>query len=85
MANSSAPDRPAEKSAMKESFADTNTSAHDVTLGEIHEVDPVSAKRILRKIDKRILICCLITYTLNFVDKTLLGYAAIFGIIKSTV
>ncbi|RDW56661.1 hypothetical protein BP6252_14074 [Coleophoma cylindrospora] len=71
-------------STTKETFSETYASPYDVTAGEVHEIDPAMAKRIVRKIDKRILICCLITYTLNFIDKTLLGYSAIFGIIQST-
>lgn len=57
----------------------------DVAPGEVFDIDPIWAKKVVRKIDKRILVCCMITYTLNFVDKTLVGYSAIFGIITSTV
>ena len=62
-----------------------NIKEFDVASGSVEDIDPVFAKRVLRKIDRRVLVCCLITYTFNFIDKTLLGYGAIFGIIKSTV
>ena len=73
------------KSDPKETVVNSETKGTDVSQGEIHDVDPVWVKSVVRKIDKRIVICCLITYTLNFIDKTLLGYSAMFGNIKSTV
>jgi hypothetical protein len=71
---------------LKDTTASLTQSTGDVAFGEMHEeIDPVWAKKVIRKIDKRILLCCLITYTMNFVDKTLLGQSAIFGIIQSNV
>lgn len=71
--------------SVTESISNIHATTHNSALEEVPQFDHATTKRIVRKIDKRILICCLITYTLNFVDKTLLGYSAIFGIIKSTV
>jgi len=75
----------AEHDSSKEASKLPYSSATDVVHGEVTDVDPVKEKQLLLKVDRRILVCCLITYTLNFIDKTLLGYAAIFGIIQSTV
>lgn len=69
----------------KASIAPQSPLATDVASGELHDVDPVWAKQVIRKIDKRIIVCCMITWTMNFIDKILLGQSAIFGIIQSTV
>lgn len=45
-----------------------------------HEADAVLAKRVLRKIDWRLLPLMFITYNLNFMDKTILSSAAVFGL-----
>lgn len=37
-------------------------------------------KRILRQIDRRILLIMFLTYNLNFIDKTILSSAAVFGL-----
>lgn len=39
----------------------------------------------LRKIDLRLISLLFITYNLNFIDKTILGSAAVFGLGKDTV
>ncbi|KAL3418652.1 putative vitamin H transporter [Phlyctema vagabunda] len=44
-------------------------------------VDPVLSKKVLRKIDMYILPFLCITYGLQFLDKTSLGYSSVFGII----
>lgn len=38
------------------------------------------AKRVIRKIDMRILVMMFVTYNLNFMDKTILSSAAVFGL-----
>jgi hypothetical protein len=48
---------------------------------EVHDVSPYTkalAKRVIRKIDLRILVIMFITYNLNFMDKTILSSAAVF-------
>lgn len=62
----------------------SHNAATDVVAGEIHDVDPAWAKKVVRKIDKRIVLCCMMTFTMNFIDKILLGQSAIFGIREST-
>jgi MFS family permease len=46
------------------------------------QVDPVSSKRVLKKIDLHILPFLCITYALQFIDKTSLAYSSVYGIIK---
>ena len=43
------------------------------------------AKRVLRKIDWRIIPLMFITYNLNFMDKTILSSASVFGLREDTV
>lgn len=55
----------------------------DVAQEEIQELSPYTkalAKRVLRKIDTRILLIMFITYNLNFMDKTILSSASVFGL-----
>jgi hypothetical protein len=50
---------------------------------EVQDVSPYTkalAKRVLRKIDLRILVIMFVTYNLNFMDKTILSSAAVFGL-----
>jgi hypothetical protein len=50
---------------------------------EVQNVSPYTqalAKRVLRKIDTRILAIMFVTYNLNFMDKTILSSAAVFGL-----
>ncbi|KAF4633548.1 hypothetical protein G7Y89_g4580 [Cudoniella acicularis] len=44
-------------------------------------VDPILSKKVLRKIDLYILPFLCVTYGLQFLDKTSLGYSSVFGII----
>lgn len=43
------------------------------------------AKRVLRKIDWRLIPLMFITYNLNFMDKTILSSASVFGLREDTV
>ena len=43
------------------------------------------AKRVLRKIDRRLVPLLFITYMLNFMDKTILSSASVFGLRHDTV
>lgn len=45
-----------------------------------HEIDNATARRIIRKIDWHILPLLFITYVFNFMDKTILSSAAVFGL-----
>jgi hypothetical protein len=50
---------------------------------ETQDVSPYTialAKRVVRKIDLRILVIMFVTYNLNFMDKTILSSAAVFGL-----
>ncbi|KAK4870069.1 hypothetical protein LT330_005123 [Penicillium expansum] len=49
-----------------------------------HEVASLQRSRILRKLDLRILPMMLITYGLQFLDKALLGYAAVYSMREDT-
>lgn len=64
------------------------TSFADVAVAEQpDDVSPATkqlAKRVLRKIDMRILVIMFITYNFNFIDKTILSSAAVFGMRTDT-
>lgn len=48
-------------------------------------VDDAMAKRVLRKIDMRLIPLLFVTYMLNFMDKTILSSASVFGLREDTV
>lgn len=57
--------------------------ATDIGQEEVEELSPYTkalAKRVIRKIDMRILAIMFVTYNLNFMDKTILSSAAVFGL-----
>ncbi|KAK1702779.1 hypothetical protein BDP67DRAFT_421455, partial [Colletotrichum lupini] len=45
-------------------------------------LDAAESRSILAKLDRRILPFLCITYALQFIDKTSLGYSSVYGIIK---
>ncbi|TVY54412.1 putative transporter [Lachnellula cervina] len=50
---------------------------------EVQDISPYTkalAKRVTRKIDLRILVIMFVTYNLNFMDKSILSSAAVFGL-----
>ncbi|KAF2807901.1 MFS general substrate transporter [Mytilinidion resinicola] len=47
-------------------------------------LDEAASKKVLRKIDLYILPFLCITYALQFIDKTSLGYSSVYGIFKDT-
>jgi hypothetical protein len=49
------------------------------------DADIAMAKRVLRKIDWRLIPVLFVTYTLNFMDKTILSSASVFGLSANTV
>lgn len=53
--------------------------------GPSGSVDAAMAKRILRKIDMRLIPLLFVTYMLNFMDKTILSSASVFGLQDDTV
>lgn len=53
--------------------------------GHHHAIDAAFAKRVVRKIDMRLVPLLFITYGLNFMDKTILSSASVFGLRNDTV
>lgn len=64
--------------AAPEEVVDSESTRH-------HGVDAALAKRVLRKIDMRLIPLLFITYGLNFMDKTILSSASVFGLRDDTV
>ncbi|KAL9107025.1 MAG: hypothetical protein Q9227_008061 [Pyrenula ochraceoflavens] len=48
------------------------------------EIDPGEAKRVLRKIDLRIMPILFLTYLLQYLDKNGINYASVYGLKKGT-
>ena len=47
-------------------------------------LDPQEAKRVLRKIDRRVLPVLIVIYLLQYLDKNGINYAAVYGLEKDT-
>jgi MFS family permease len=56
------------------------TEIPEVEIRYVNANDEALAKRVLRKIDSRVLIIMIVTYGLNFMDKFILSTAAVFGL-----
>lgn len=50
-----------------------------------NELDPASIKRLVRKIDRRILPILFFTFVFNFVDKIVLSSASVYGMTDDIV
>lgn len=48
------------------------------------EIDPLEAKEVLRKIDRRILSILMVTYILQYLDKNCVNIASVYGLKKDT-
>ena len=59
--------------------------AHEQPAQHVGGPDNDMAKRVLRKIDWRLLPLMFITYNFNFMDKTILSSASVFGLREDTV
>ena len=48
------------------------------------ELDPVEAKRVLQKVDRRILPILIVIYLLQYLDKNGINYASVYGLEDGT-
>lgn len=48
------------------------------------EVDPQEAKRVLRKIDIRLMPILFVTYMLQYLDKNSINFSSVYGLQKGT-
>lgn len=62
-----------------------NTAVTDPDAEIESEEDEAISKRVLCKIDFRLMSLLWVTYNLNFMDKTILSSAAVFGLEEDTV
>ncbi|RKU45123.1 hypothetical protein DL546_003690 [Coniochaeta pulveracea] len=61
-------------------MGENNESAPvDVVVDDVHVTDDMGA-RVLRKIDRRLIPLLFVTYMFNFMDKTILSSASVFGL-----
>ena len=65
--------------------ATTRVPQDEAHVSEHNGNDEALAKRVLRKIDWRLIPLMFITYNLNFMDKTILSSASVFSLQEDTV
>lgn len=75
-------DPPPEKPAIAIKDETGNLAALALAHGAV--VDPEASRKVLRKIDMYILPFLCITYALQFIDKTSLGYSSVYGLLTDT-
>ena len=63
----------------------TSLDAAATTALEANNDGAAMARRVLRKVDFRLIPLLFITYMLNFMDKTILSSASVFGLSSDTV
>lgn len=51
---------------------------------EATDVDPAEARRVLRKIDVHILPLLMVTYCLQYLDKSSINFASVYGLKEGT-
>lgn len=73
-------DGPAEKFPITTTIKDETGNLAALALAH-GAVDPEASRKVLQKIDMYILPFLCITYALQFIDKTSLGYSSVYGII----
>jgi MFS family permease len=69
---------------MDDSERGTQVAQPQQPIIEVDGGDKEMAKRVLRKIDWRLIPLMFITYNLNFMDKTILSSASVFGLREDT-
>lgn len=62
-----------------------NSLPEQAAVQAVEQHEDEIAKRVLRKIDWRLIPLMFITYNLNFMDKTILSSASVFGLREDTV
>lgn len=63
--------------------AEASTASEDAALEQ--QAHHAVGKRVLRKIDMRVVPLMFTTYMFNFMDKTILSSASVFGLSDDTV
>ena len=51
---------------------------------DAHDIDPVEARRVLRIIDLRLLPILMMTYMLQYLDKSSINFASVYGLRQGT-
>lgn len=62
-----------------------NSAGESSRPGADVDTDATLARRVLHKIDRRLIPLLFVTYMLNFMDKTILSSASVFGLQDDTV
>lgn len=79
--NTASPNTP-KLSPTSSSYLDDNYEIYRQHAGE--ELDPEEAKKVLRKIDRRILPVLIVIYLLQYLDKNGINYASVYGLEEGT-
>jgi sugar phosphate permease len=80
----SQPDPYTEESVSPATTSDLDASYEAYKSHEGSPIDPEEAKRVLRKIDMRIVPILFVIYLLQYLDKNSLNFAAAYGFQKGT-
>lgn len=81
---SAAPDSPASGASSPANSADLDDEYHLYKRSDEQDVDDEEAKRVLRKIDRRIIPILILIYMMQYLDKNGINYASVYGLQKGT-
>lgn len=81
---SPAPGSPASGTSSPANSADLDDEYHLYKRSDEQDFDDVEAKRVLRKIDLRIIPILILIYMMQYLDKNGINYASVYGLQKGT-
>lgn len=81
---SPAPDSPAAVTSSPANSADLDDEYHLYKRSDEQDFDHAEAKRVLRKIDIRIIPILILIYMMQYLDKNGINYASVYGLQKGT-
>ena len=75
---------PATATSTSANSSDLDDEYHLYKRSDDQELDPSEAKRVLRKVDFRIVPILFLIYLLQYLDKNGINYASVYGLQKGT-
>ena len=78
------PENPSSTASSLAASSDLDDNYHLYRRSDEQELDPTESKRVLRKLDFRIVPILFLIYLLQYLDKNGINYASVYGLQKGT-
>ena len=81
--------RPGTRTSLQDAISPASSRDFDETYEvykkqDVRDIDPQEARRVLRKIDLHVMPLLMGTYMLQYLDKSSINFAAVFGLEEGT-